>query len=185
MSCLILYICVIVGVVAVDQVTKLLVIRYLVPKGSVVLWDGVFRLTYVENRGAAFGSFSDHRWVFMVISSVAIVALIVYLVVKKPQSKLFGIAVALVIGGGIGNMIDRVRLEFVVDFLDFYAFDFWQWVFNVADACVCVGGGLLILWCILEIIKESRETKVAKLSGTVKEEPERSDEDAGDSENKS
>ena len=57
-------------------------------------------------------------------------------------------------------MIDRVYLDYVIDFIDFCAFDFWIWVFNIADACVCVGGGLLLLWCILSLIQESRADKM-------------------------
>ena len=90
-------------------------------------------------------------------------ALLVYLWKCPPQSKLACVAISMVAGGGIGNMIDRVRLGFVVDFLDFYLFpNLWKWVFNLADAFVCVGGGLLLLWCILEIIQEAKTAKAAK-----------------------
>ena len=71
-------------------------------------------------------------------------------------------ALALIIGGGIGNMIDRVRLGFVVDFIDFCAFDFWVWVFNIADACVCVGAALFCLDLILETVREYKKTHKKK-----------------------
>jgi lipoprotein signal peptidase len=61
-------------------------------------------------------------------------------------------------------MIDRVKLGYVIDFLDFCAFpELWKWVFNVADAFVCVGGGMLVLWLILSMVKEAKEEKAAKL----------------------
>ena len=72
-------------------------------------------------------------------------------------------AIATIAGGGVGNMIDRVRLGYVIDFLDFCLFpEIWPWVFNVADACVCVGAGILFVWCVIEIIKEMRAKKTAE-----------------------
>ena len=121
MSSLIVWLCIIAGSIVLDQVTKLLVVRYLMDNSPVTVIDGVFRFSYVENPGAAFGSLSEHRWVFMVISTVAIIGLLAYLIWRKPKDRLFGVALSLVIGGGIGNMIDRVRLGYVVDFLDFCA----------------------------------------------------------------
>ena len=105
------------------------------------LIPGVFHLTYVENKGAAFGMLADHRWVFIVISTVAIIALVAYLFIKKPHDKLLCISLALIAGGGIGNMIDRIFRGFVVDMIDVACIRFY--VFNVADSAVCIGCGLL------------------------------------------
>ena len=126
-----------------DQLSKMLVVRYLKPVRDLPLIEGVFHFTYSENRGAAFGILSNNRWVFMLFSSVMIVALSVYLFYPKKQAnQLFLIGTAMVVSGGIGNMIDRVALGYVVDFIDFCAFPkIWMWVFNVADACVCIGAG--------------------------------------------
>ena len=124
---------------------------------------GIFQLTYVENRGAAFGMLSDHRWIFMVVSTIAILAMLVYLWKFAPKSCWACVGLSMIIGGGIGNMIDRIRLNYVIDFLDFCAFPtLWVWVFNVADACVCVGGGILVVYCVISIIVEAREEKKAK-----------------------
>ncbi len=154
--------------VVMDQVTKLMAIKLLAPKGSVDVIRGVFRFTYVENEGAAFGMFSEHRWIFMVISTVAIVALIIYLWKFPPDSKLACVSLSFIIGGGIGNMIDRVFLGYVVDFLDFCAFpSLWMWVFNVADAFVCVGGGMLMLWLVISIIKDARLEKEKRSAGSA------------------
>lgn len=148
---------VIFGVVAADQVSKLLVLHFLY-EDKVTLIPGVLDFTYVENRGMAFGLLADHRWVFMLFSTVGI-ALIAFYLFRFVKSKLGRVALALVVGGGIGNMIDRIAYGFVVDFIDFCAFDFWKWVFNIADAAVCVGAGLFILQLILEIVAESKKSK--------------------------
>lgn len=145
------------AVLVADQISKLLVLQYLVPVGQVKLIEGVLHLTYVENRGAAFGMLSNSRWVFMVLSCVAIVILIGYLWRYKPASRLLRLSLALIAGGGIGNMIDRTVYGFVVDFID-VAF-VWDYVFNVADSAVCIGCGLMVLWFILSEVKEQKEKK--------------------------
>ena len=128
--------------VAADQLTKLAAVRLLKP-GSVTALPGVLDFTYVENRGAAFGILADHRWVFLVLSAAAIAAIFAYIIISKPRSRLLLISLGLIAGGGIGNMIDRVRLGYVVDFIDVTFVKFY--VFNIADSCVCVGCALLIL----------------------------------------
>lgn len=149
-----------IGIVVLDQVSKLLIVKYLDPVEPFVVIKGIFRFTYVENDGAAFGMLDDHRWVFMLLSVVGILALCVYLWKFTPPSRLANVAISFVIGGGVGNMIDRVRLGFVVDFIDFYAFpSVWKWVFNVADSFVCIGAGLLMLYLVLDIIREGKEKK--------------------------
>ena len=101
----------------------------------------------------------------MVLSTVAIVAIIAFLFWKKPQSKLLLASLILITGGGIGNMIDRVYLGYVIDFLDFCAFpQIWMWVFNVADSFVCIGAGMLALWMILDTLKEMKKEKEKKLA---------------------
>jgi signal peptidase II len=159
MWCL-LSICIVAGVVALDQISKALVL-HLMYEGHVVLIPHVLQLTYVENRGMAFGLLSDHRWVFLVLSTVGIVLMALYLWYYA-KTALSRVGLSLVIAGGIGNMIDRVALGFVVDFIDFCAFDFWVWVFNIADAAVCVGAAIFMLDLVLELVREVR----AKREGT-------------------
>lgn len=154
-----IWIAVIIGTVFLDQLTKYLTIFYLKPVGSVPIIEDALHLTYAENTGAAFSMFDepDQRWIFMSISTVAIVALLVYFFGRRPTDKLEALSLAFIIGGGIGNMIDRVALGYVVDMIDFCLIDFA--VFNVADSFVCVGVGLLMLTLIRAMIKESREEK--------------------------
>lgn len=156
---MILWITTMVLTVVADQLSKLAVLKYLAP-GSVTVIPGVLDFTYAENRGAAFGMFADQRWVFMIFSTVAIVAIVGYLIAAKPKSRLFRFAVALVAGGGLANMIDRVGRGFVVDFIEATFVDFY--IFNVADSCVCVGCGLLFVWIIIDSVKEYRANKAAK-----------------------
>lgn len=135
-----------VAVMLIDQITKYFAYEYLREIGSVDVIRGVFRFTYVENRGAAFGSLSDSRWVFLISSSVLIVAVTVFVVLKRPKNKFFLTTLAFVVGGGVGNMIDRLSRGFVVDFLDFCAFpELWRWVFNAADVFVCIGAPLAVI----------------------------------------
>lgn len=134
-----------VAVVLLDQLSKILVVNNLKPIGSFPVIKDVLNLTYVENKGAAFGILSENRFVFM-IASILIIALLGFVVYKyHGQSKLFDICLGLILGGGVGNMIDRVIYGYVIDFVDFCAFDFWKYVFNVADSAVVVG-------CILAIV---------------------------------
>ena len=157
---MLIWILIMLASVLVDQLSKWLIVRYLNPAEPFVIWDGVFRFSYVENEGAAFGMLSEHRWIFMVLSTVAIVCLLLYLWKWPPDSKWACVAIAMIAGGGVGNMIDRVRLGYVIDFLDFYLFpEIWPWVFNVADAFVCVGGGILFVWCVVSLIAEARQKK--------------------------
>ncbi len=136
--------------VAADQLTKQLAAAALYPDKSISLIDGILRFSYVENRGAVFGSLADHRWVFLILSTLLIGAMIGYTVWKRPKERLLCLSLGMLIGGGIGNMIDRVCLGYVIDFIDFCAFpSLWKWVFNGADAFVCVGTALLMLWILL------------------------------------
>ncbi len=149
--------------VGLDQLTKYLVVANMELHESVEIIPGVFNFTYIQNDGAAFGSLDDQRWLFMVLSSVAIVGIFVFLFWKKPQDKLLLSSLILIVSGGIGNMIDRIALGYVIDFIDFCAFpEIWMWVFNVADSFVCIGAGMMILWLILDMIKDYKKEKAAK-----------------------
>lgn len=151
-----------------DQISKYLVVIYLGLGESVDVIPGVLRFTYVRNDGAAFGSFDDARWLFMVLSSVAIIAIFVFIAVKKPTDKLMLAAIILIASGGIGNMIDRIRLGYVIDFIDFCAFPkIWMWVFNIADSCVCIGAGLLILWMVIDLVRESKRERELKAASVA------------------
>lgn len=164
---------IIVGVVGLDQLTKWLAVIYLKGEASFPLWKDVLHFTYAENTGMAFSLFSgeNERWIFMLFSTVAIVAVLAYLIFWRPESRWMQVSLAMIAGGGIGNMIDRVLLGYVVDFIDFTLIDFA--IFNVADSFVCVGAGILIVCLLLDIKKEMKAERAARLAKT--EEPETTD----------
>ena len=155
-----LWILIIVGSIWLDQLTKWLAVTLLQGNPSVPIIPKVFQLTYLENPGAAFGMLQNNRWVFLIISTVGILAVLYYLIAKRPTSKLLCIALSFIVGGGIGNMIDRVLLGYVIDFFDFCLINFA--IFNVADSFVCVGAGFLALWVILDTIAEEKRLKAEK-----------------------
>jgi len=161
-----------------DQISKYLIVMYMELEQSVDIIPRVFRFTYIRNEGAAFGSMADSRWIFMVVSCIMIVGIFVYIFWKKPQSKLLMSALTLIVAGGIGNMIDRIRLGYVIDFLDFCAFpNLWMWTFNVADAFVCIGAGLMILWMILDMVREQKAEKLRKAEAIAATTENRSEEE--------
>ena len=131
-----------------DQLTKLLVSSYMELGESIPLIRDVLHITYIQNRGAAFGMLADNRWVFLIVSTVTILAIGLYLFLAKPKSTLLILSLSMILSGGIGNMIDRLALGYVVDMIDFCLINFA--VFNGADSFVCVGAGLLFLAVLLE-----------------------------------
>ncbi len=132
-------------VVAADQIIKYFVINNLKPLGSVSVIDNLFKLTYVENRGVAFGMFNDMRWFFVVLTSVLIAAIIVFMFLKRPGGKLFYFAAGLIIGGGIGNLIDRVLYGYVIDYI---SLSFFSPVCNFADYAITIGVVMLAVYVI-------------------------------------
>ena len=143
--------------VALDQLTKYLAVEFLMPIPTLPLWEGVLHLTYVENPGAAFGMLKDAPWVFNSFSVVAIIGISLYLYLGHAENRLSAVALVMIASGGIGNMIDRTMMGYVVDFIDFRLINFA--VFNGADSFVCVGAGLLILSLVLDIVKEAKAEK--------------------------
>lgn len=151
----ILYASIVVIAIGLDQLTKWLAVVFLKPVSTVPIIQNVLHLTYVENRGAAFGMLKDARYIFIIVSAIAILAMAAWLFLGLCRSRLMGVAIAMTLAGGIGNMIDRLALSYVVDFVDFRLIDFA--VFNVADSFVCVGAGLLFLWLILDLRAERKK----------------------------
>ena len=156
---LIILISVIAGGIGLDLLTKLLVAGLMYLGQSVTIIPGVLNLTYIHNYGAAFGMLSNHRWVFMVISTIAIIGIGIYLFGFCRERMLLKVGLAMIISGGLGNMIDRIFYGYVIDMIDFCLFPFWKWIFNMADAYVCVGAGIVVLALILDIVKDAKEKK--------------------------
>jgi len=138
--------------IAVDQLTKY-VARTGLDDRVITIIPACFEFTYLENRGAAFGIFQSRRFILIGLTSIVIVILIVYLLKKKHANPWMKASLILIIGGAIGNLIDRVANGYVVDFLHFYIGDVFDWpVFNFADICVVIG--TMILAAVLLFTKE-------------------------------
>ena len=163
---------IIVGVIL-DQLTKWLAVDKLQKLDTLPIIEDIFHLTYVENRGAAFGMLADQRWIFIVISIVAIIGFGLVIFLGHTTSRAYALSMSLIVSGGIGNMIDRVTLGYVVDFIDcrFVKYPvfgnsgtYWATfpVFNGADSFVCVGAAVLMLVLVLDIVAESRAAKKEK-----------------------
>ncbi len=146
--------------VGLDQLTKILCVKNIALGDSITVIPGVLDFTYIQNRGAAFGSLTNARWVFMIASVVMIVVITCYVISNRSSmSYPTVITLSLVVGGGIGNMIDRIALGYVIDFIDVKFLPFWKWIFNVADSFVCVGAFLLVIIFIAEEFKLKKGKK--------------------------
>ena len=143
-----------------DVVTKKIVVDNMALYEEIPVIKGVFHWKYIQNRGAAFGMLADNREVFLVISSVAIVVMAIYLLFTRTDRLWWMIGIGMLVGGGIGNMIDRIALGYVVDFIYVALIDFA--VFNVADCFVCVGVALLMYLSVLDLVREYKEGKAKK-----------------------
>lgn len=146
---------IIICTIVLDQVTKWLAVEFLTRVDTIPLIEDVLHLTYLENTGAAFGILKNNRWVFLVISSLAILAIVFYIVKFTPKNKWLGFGLSFFAGGGIGNMIDRVILGYVVDFVDFRLIDFA--IFNVADTFVCIGAALMVIYILFFSDEKKKE----------------------------
>ena len=138
-------------VIVIDQLTKAWVLSGLDLRevGRVFVADPIFNLSWVENRGVSFGLFGDGSARWMLSAFSLIVAGILGWWALRVDRRLLIAAIGLVMGGAIGNVIDRIRFGFVVDFLDFSGTGVFPWVFNVADSAITVGVVLLILDSLL------------------------------------
>ena len=135
-----------------DYVTKIWAIDTLKGKADNTVIEGFFDFSYLENRGAAFGIFQGRVYLLAFVTMIIMAVLFVMYQKTKKKTKLLTISTALILTGAIGNLIDRLRYGFVVDFIS------WHWkntyyfpTFNVADICITVGTGLLILYIIKEV----------------------------------
>ena len=137
-------------VVGLDQISKMYISSVMSLHASYPVIDGFFNITCVRNPGAAFGFLADaapmFRSLFLIIVSAAAIAMILWFLAKnKSAGMLLTFALSLILGGAVGNLLDRIRFGSVVDFLDFYIAS-WHWpAFNVADSAISVGAVLLIV----------------------------------------
>ena len=141
-----IYILIIFGVMVLDRIAKTVVNSSMHVGDTVPVIGDFFHITYVRNTGAAFSMLQGHPLLLLILPSIIILIAILFIIVKyKSYKPIFMIALALICGGGLGNLTDRAAYGYVVDMFDFGSFP----VFNVADICVCVGCGLMMLYLIV------------------------------------
>lgn len=136
----------------IDQISKLLVVNLLTKTDSITIIKNFFYLTYINNDGAAFSILVGKRIFLILIAVLVIVMLIRYIKKNNIQNKLELVSISLIIGGSLGNLMDRVIRGYVIDFLDFKIFNYNFPIFNLADTFIVIGVFLLLL---KEIRKEN------------------------------
>lgn len=156
-----MYYLVVLLAVVLDQGIKLLIRSNMQLIESIPIIEGFFHITYIQNRGGAFSILEGHTGVLILLPILFTTAILIYLYknrVRESWSVL--LSLALIAGGGIGNLVDRIRFGAVVDFLDFRVFP----IFNVADICVCMGSGLLLLAVLFpkKFVKKDRRLEYGK-----------------------
>ncbi len=144
-------------IVGADQLTKYLVITYMEPNQVITVIPGLINFNRINpNSGAAFGILEGKTWFLITITCIIMVICVCMLIRKTFDSKLMFWALCIVLGGGMGNMIDRIfRGGNVIDFLEFGFFEFP--VFNVADCAVCIGAAMIMLYFVVDFINDSRK----------------------------
>lgn len=132
--------------IVLDRIIKKIVVSNMMPWETIPVIKDIFHFTYVQNRGAAFSMWQE-QWVLLIALPLVVImaGLIILFVMRKKWDRFMLTSIAMICGGGLGNLIDRMTLGYVVDMFDFRVFP----VFNVADIFVCVGCGLMVLDVLL------------------------------------
>lgn len=141
--------------VAIDQVLKIWVSSTFSLYTTKVLIPKVLEFAYLHNDGAAMGMLAGSRWYLIGFTAILLIACIGYLIFGKQKSIILQLALALIVGGGIGNLIDRIYLGYVIDFVRF-PISWFSYSFNIADCAVCIGCGFLILDLLLDLKRTKR-----------------------------
>ena len=141
------YIALAIGIVlaVIDQVIKYLVVANIDENQVVPVITNVLNFTHIHNEGVAFGMFDGMRWIFVALTLVLLVAIIGIMFKKRPNGKMFYVSVALIVGGRIGNLIDRVFFGYVIDYI---SLSFFPPICNFADYCITFGTALLMIYIL-------------------------------------
>ena len=140
-------------VLALDQATKLYIDHSMPLHSSITVVNGFFNITYLRNQGAAFGILADSSFrlpFFILVSAVAVCVIVVVIKRLREDQRLAAVSLSLIFSGALGNLIDRVRLGEVIDFLDVHWYDHHWPAFNIADSAICIGVALLAIDMYLE-----------------------------------
>lgn len=142
-----------------DQLTKWIVVKEMELGESIPVIDNFLYITSHRNRGAAWGILQGQMWFFYVITIIVVIGLIVYIRKINKADKWLGVALGLMLGGAIGNFIDRVFRQEVVDFVNTYIFTYDFPIFNVADSALVVGVGIMFILTLFEGKQKKESTK--------------------------
>ncbi len=143
-------------VLVLDQITKWAVVRNMEFGESIKIIDQFFYLTSHRNKGAAWGMLEGQMWLFYIITLVVVAGIIYYMQTQAKGKPLFQVSLAFILGGAIGNFIDRLFRKEVVDFLDTYIFGYDFPIFNIADSALTIG----VILLFIQVFKEERKEKV-------------------------
>ncbi len=143
----------------IDMLTKYAAVVTVKVNGPKEFLFGLFQFRYAENTGAAFSSFSNNTLVLTVFSGLILLAAVILLLTHKIKSNFINACIVLACAGGLGNLIDRIRLGYVVDFIEPLFIDFA--VFNFADCCITVGAFMLIGYQIYDLIRDNKKKKAS------------------------
>lgn len=142
-------------IIGLDQLTKWLIVKNMELGESITVIENFLYITSHRNRGAAWGILQGQMWFFYIITAVVIVGIVYYMVKYAKGKNLLGLSLGLLLGGAIGNFIDRLFRKEVVDFVDTYIFGYDFPIFNVADSALVIGVALLMI----QMFREEREAK--------------------------
>jgi len=144
-------------IILIDQVTKWLIVRNMKIGENITVIENFFYITSHRNRGAAWGILEGQMWFFYIITAVVIVGLIYYIQKHTKENKVMGVALGFMLGGAIGNFIDRLFRKEVVDFINTYIFSYDFPIFNIADSALCIGVALLFIHMLFFEGKQEKE----------------------------
>jgi signal peptidase II len=142
-------------VIVLDQFTKWLIVKNLEVGDSIEIIENFFYITSHRNRGAAWGILQGQMWFFYIITIIVIIGIVIYIQKAVKGKLLLGVSLGLMLGGAIGNFIDRLFRKEVVDFIDTYIFGYDFPIFNIADSALVIGVALLMI----QMLKEERKLK--------------------------
>lgn len=148
-----IYLIIIAVIVAVDQALKFLVANNLGMAAEIPVISDFFYINCIENHGIAMGMLANRQSFVIIFTGIMMIAILIYIFMnRKKEKKRMLIILSVIVGGGIGNIIDRIRLNYVIDYIDFRI---WPYIFNFADICVVLGCFALFIFVFMDARKEN------------------------------
>ena len=152
---MLLYIIVFALILLADQITKYYISNHFIPLNSVSLFGDFIYLTFVKNAGAAFGVLQNYQHLFIIVTSAILLIVLIYFFYSPRKDVFLKVSLVMIMAGGVGNLIDRIRQGYVIDFIDL---KFWP-VFNVSDMSVVIGSILLMYYILFKYKDEDKNVK--------------------------